>query len=471
MGSHAGAALGSVWAVLGDYVHLVAAAAWVGGLLLMPMLVWQARRAADSKRFDSQSLLLLVRRFSHLAGFSVFVLALTGLFNSLIELPDLPSLWETAYGRVLLIKLGLIALALGIAFLNNRLVHSRTSLRKDAGWLQQLNRQVIAEAGVTLALMLSVAVLVQTPAPRSLAPSAAASQSALPFNTVVNADDLYMHVQVAPNQVGSNRFWLHLFHNDGSPIGEVQWVQLRFDYQEAPLGQASADLEPLGYDTFAAEGAYLSQTGLWDLSVYVRRRGLDDVLAQLNVDVPVPSVEVIPADPWQYPLPALPPMLLAAWGLMALGIIPIVWRQPLEAAWPRFFSYFRLSAFPLSVAGVLLSIAWLLGFGADTTAGSSGGNPIPASVASLERGQALFEENCLPCHGPRGLGDGPVGLTLNPRPANLQVHMVPGVHTDEQIFEWITNGFPNSPMPAFSEALTEEERWHVLNYIRTLTPP
>jgi mono/diheme cytochrome c family protein len=97
-------------------------------------------------------------------------------------------------------------------------------------------------------------------------------------------------------------------------------------------------------------------------------------------------------------------------------------------------------------------------------------NPIPPTAESLAQGQALYEENCLACHGPTGLGNGPVGLTLRPRPANLQVHTVPGVHSDAQLFAWITEGFPDSPMPAFGDTLTEEERWHIVNYIRTLAP-
>jgi mono/diheme cytochrome c family protein len=97
-------------------------------------------------------------------------------------------------------------------------------------------------------------------------------------------------------------------------------------------------------------------------------------------------------------------------------------------------------------------------------------NPIPPSETSLAQGQTLYQQNCLACHGPAGLGDGPAGLMMNPRPADLQQHMIPGVHTDGQIFEWISDGYPGSVMPAFAGTLTEEERWHVLNYIRTLVP-
>ena len=97
-------------------------------------------------------------------------------------------------------------------------------------------------------------------------------------------------------------------------------------------------------------------------------------------------------------------------------------------------------------------------------------NPIPPNADSVARGKALYEANCVPCHGATGKGDGPVGLTLNPRPADLSLHAIPGVHTDAQLYDWIANGFPRSVMPAFSDRLTNEERWHLINYVRTLAP-
>jgi mono/diheme cytochrome c family protein len=83
----------------------------------------------------------------------------------------------------------------------------------------------------------------------------------------------------------------------------------------------------------------------------------------------------------------------------------------------------------------------------------------------------LYQANCVACHGESGKGDGPVGLTLRPPPADLTQHAVPGVHTDGQLFEWIGQGYPGSVMPGFEGRLTEEERWHIVNFMRTLAPP
>jgi putative copper resistance protein D len=96
-------------------------------------------------------------------------------------------------------------------------------------------------------------------------------------------------------------------------------------------------------------------------------------------------------------------------------------------------------------------------------------NPFPPTPDSIAAGQLLFQANCQPCHGPGGRGDGPVGLTLNPRPVDLTLHTVPGIHTDGQLFLWISDGYPGSQMPAFRSALSDEQRWHVVNFIRTLT--
>jgi putative copper export protein/methionine-rich copper-binding protein CopC/mono/diheme cytochrome c family protein len=95
-------------------------------------------------------------------------------------------------------------------------------------------------------------------------------------------------------------------------------------------------------------------------------------------------------------------------------------------------------------------------------------NPLPADQVSIATGHVLYQANCLPCHGVQGKGDGPAGLALIPHPADLTVHTAPGLHSDGQLFLWITNGYPGSAMPAFGQSLSDKQRWQLVNYIRTL---
>jgi copper transport protein len=465
LASHASARLGSFWAVLADFVHLLAASAWVGGLLLLGALLVREFSLPEAERPVSRRLLLLlIHRFSYLASFSVFVLLLSGLFNGLVQIPKISYLWQTTYGQVLLVKIGLIALAMGFALINNRLAHGGENHRMASGALRRRDYPIVLEAGVVLLMMMSVAVLVQTPTPHDTESTDAALQPSPSFNTLVTADDLSLHVQITPNQVGNDRFWVRIYHPDGSPVGEIQLVQLRFNYRDAPLGQAKVDLAPVEKDVFAAEGAYLSQAGAWNLSAYIRRRDIDDTLAQFSLDVPAPSADASALKPWQDPIPAIPPALLVACLILALAAIPVLWRQPLQQAWPGYRFPWRWAAL-LAFVALTIGTVWLLRSGPSISAGSS-----PSQAVSLESGKDIYEQQCMSCHGSTGQGDGPAAAGLNPPPANFQLHLAGGNHTDVQIYNWISNGIPYTAMPAFGGTLSEDARWQLVSYLRTLVP-
>ncbi len=94
-------------------------------------------------------------------------------------------------------------------------------------------------------------------------------------------------------------------------------------------------------------------------------------------------------------------------------------------------------------------------------------NPIAPTQASLARGEGIYRVECQACHGVSGAGDGPAAANLDPRPADLRVHV--SAHTEGELFYWISEGFAGTAMPAFKDRLSEEDRWNVLNFLRTLT--
>ena len=95
-------------------------------------------------------------------------------------------------------------------------------------------------------------------------------------------------------------------------------------------------------------------------------------------------------------------------------------------------------------------------------------NPVATKQESISRGRILYSKHCASCHGPSGHGDGPAGHDLDPRPSDL---CEPAVmrQSDRQLFRKITMG--RRPMPSFRKLLDDGDRWHVVNYIRTLAPP
>ena len=93
-------------------------------------------------------------------------------------------------------------------------------------------------------------------------------------------------------------------------------------------------------------------------------------------------------------------------------------------------------------------------------------NPIPATEESIAAGAAIYSQYCAVCHGPEGRGDGPGGAALEPKPADLHADHVQ-VLTDGGLFWFITNGAEGTGMPAWESVLSEEQRWQLVNYLRT----
>jgi len=94
-------------------------------------------------------------------------------------------------------------------------------------------------------------------------------------------------------------------------------------------------------------------------------------------------------------------------------------------------------------------------------------NPITADAESLAAGKTVYQKQCQSCHGRSGKGDGPGAADLKVRPSDLSDSAVWN-QSDGELFRKITEG--KRPMPAFRKMLTDEQRWHVVNFIRTLAP-
>jgi copper transport protein len=103
---------------LADWVHAMAAAIWMGGLLGFAIALFSG--PLDALAPDRLATLRerSVRRFSKVATTAVVVLASTGLYAILLHVPSLQALVATPYGRALLVKLGLLTLVLAIGAAN-----------------------------------------------------------------------------------------------------------------------------------------------------------------------------------------------------------------------------------------------------------------------------------------------------------------------------------------------------------------
>ena len=93
-------------------------------------------------------------------------------------------------------------------------------------------------------------------------------------------------------------------------------------------------------------------------------------------------------------------------------------------------------------------------------------NPVPADEKSLAAGKKLYVKECSDCHGGKGRGDGAGARDLEVKVPDLADPKL-WKQTDGALFFKITEG--REPMPS-TEELSEEQRWHLVNYVRTFAP-
>ena len=94
--------------------------------------------------------------------------------------------------------------------------------------------------------------------------------------------------------------------------------------------------------------------------------------------------------------------------------------------------------------------------------------PVPYQAISVQSGLQNYQQLCVSCHGIAGFGDGPAGAALKPRPADLTAKHT-GDHTAGDLFWWLSHGKEATAMPGFQVQLSEEARWDLINFLRTLS--
>jgi copper transport protein len=451
--SHAAAGNGSSWAKAFDIMHGVAAVAWIGAVIGLAVA---ARLARES---DWR---VVVPRFSLLASSAVFILLATGVLNSFVEIEKVSRLWETRYGVILLVKLTLMFPLLALAAYNAKWGKHRL----DAGTPAGRRRFVVfasGEAFLGLAVFLAAAFLTQTTVSKSIVDA----PDAKPFDQQITMGDLGIRLAIDPNQTGLNTYRVALTDASDAPV-EAQRVRLTFRYQENQgIGASTLPLAAGGErGAYIGQGPFMTLEGRWRVEVEVRRESAADTVGFFDVrPAGTAVVNTVSGGAWDNPAPGLTWNQFGGLVFLVAGLGFALARTPLrqagkEAGW---------AANGMTMMGFAFGVLLLFGVHGHEALPGEPTNPIYPDANSISQGRTLFEQNCATCHGRTGVP--PKGLDLNPYPLDLTVH-VPQ-HTDGQLFRFINDGVAGSAMRAWGSgdgALTEEQIWHLVNFLRTFTP-
>ncbi|MCY3894964.1 MAG: CopD family protein [Chloroflexi bacterium] len=449
LGSHAAALSDVGSALVADLIHLLAVGAWVGGLPVLLLAVWDAR-GSKVDGGAAADLTEVAARFSSVATVAVGLIVVTGLYSAWLQVVEPERLWSTEYGLLLVVKLALVAPLLALGGVNLAWTRPRLAGAGGAGAraAKALRTLVVAEIVLATMVLGVVGVLTEREPARQVS-----GDVPLAVEGAGASGDTRVRVRVAPGRPGPNRLEVDVVSSGGRTAEAGVELQLR--YLDTDLGTTVERPVRTEEGTYEAETDAFALAGAWQVLAIVRQPGAFDarVPVQLNIGSPT-AIGVAEVDAT---------VAVRSWGLALAGMGFVLALATLaRQGWA---ARVRQAGTGTGFAAILLG-AGLLIIGPQQGVVPSAVNPIPPDDASVSAGREIYEAECVSCHGPAGRGDGPLAATLDPPPLDLVIH-VP-LHPDDALFGFVFNGIEGTGMPAFGDRYGELDTWHIINFIQTL---
>jgi copper transport protein len=219
-----------------------------------------------------------VPAFSGVAVLAVTALLVAGVVNGLYEVGSWSALWETTYGRLLLIKVALVLPLLALGAFNNRVSVPRV---RDGGASELDKRRFLRTTGAELALLVVVvgitAALVAEPPARAQATSApiAVSTEIGPYDADLVVD---------PGEPGDNELHLYLLEQSGQPAS-VDETRIAASMPSASIGPLRMRPVPAGPGHYVVPRASFPFAGMWQLGIDVRKGEFDSWSTFVDIDI------------------------------------------------------------------------------------------------------------------------------------------------------------------------------------------
>ncbi len=257
--------------LLFDWLHLLAGSVWLGGLIGL-LVLWGAARA--SQRVDALS--AVVPRFSNVALASVVVLAGTGIGEAVEHMPAVNALWDTGYGVAILVKAGLLCVAMLIASGNllrsrPRLIAAgaRPELGEPAARLLRglVSGEVAVVAGVVFAAAL-LSSLAPPPPAFALQNSALAQVGPGRVAETVRRGGYELQVLVLPNKAAAPDSFALRITKGGQPVRGAN-VTLTFNHTQMQMPQQEYQLAETRPGVYTRAAPALVMVGKWALSFQI----------------------------------------------------------------------------------------------------------------------------------------------------------------------------------------------------------
>lgn len=272
LSGHASTGKYVVLAFTADAFHVLAASAWLGGLLVLPILL---------SRKDGLQISL---RFSKLALISVVTIAITGLFAWWRQVGSIVATRETWFGQLINIKVILLLATIFIAWFSRKQV--RSLLKGDKGGSKQkLMKLVYLESILLIFVMVATSIVVSAVPARDAI--------ALPVTKQLSAETSTMEIVIDPAKAGPVDIHMYVLQKNGLPYVFDESVNtLSKPAVTATLFNEKHDIGPLpiairflGGNHFISAGTSIPFSGDWTVEIKMRIDEFDEESFTTNIKV------------------------------------------------------------------------------------------------------------------------------------------------------------------------------------------
>lgn len=431
------------------FTHGVATALWAGGILvLLGILVPALRSANPGER--TGTLARALTRFSAVTIASWAILALTGAYGAWLQVGNRTAFTTTDYGRAAIVKIVAVGLTLPALVITLLLIRPRLARGNDR-WTRPLTGSLAIQAGL-IAVVLATTGQMGTTAPARDVLVDQGNQIGLPV-MLGDRPSLFL---IAPGATGVNHLRLEV---PGSHLPNLTVARVHVALPDHPeIGEKDIILSRVSGNNFEHHGTEFSINGTWEMLIGLEEPNMPEITQRLSHTFGTERPEHdVPPVPWRFRTPGgISALILITFGVVAIVAAAYAGRTP-----------FRKEAGSLGVVTLALAVMVVMQGRFDPILAGSGvqSQVDPDDLLMVERGELVYTDYCLSCHGPELRGDGPLAESMDPPPADFAApHTY--VHPDQDMIYWIRNGKQGSAMPGFGDQLSDQEMIDVLAYIK-----
>jgi len=302
MGHGASTELEAPWIL--DYAHNLLSSIWIGGVIFFAFVALPTvSRTDDSLR--NKITLSLIPRFSGLFIIAIGILIITGPTLLWFLDDNVGSLTESTYGKLIMIKIGIAVAMISFGGLYQVKFLKNPSNYQSLNISKRISKPLKFEAGLGIALLAVVALLVNSSLPEGEIQSADALQGTFGYESILFSENAKFDVKVEPAGIGQNTILVIVSSFDDKPLDDISGLKVKVSNPQKNISPILAEVSETVQNSvtkYTADATF-GFAGNWQIELEAQREKNSNENTIFNLQIK-PTLNDIRTEITEYEFPA-----------------------------------------------------------------------------------------------------------------------------------------------------------------------